>query len=257
MQGVTEISWLGLGFAVLLVLTTLAISRWQGLGLEAKLVSGAVRTVVQLIAIGYILGWVFEINNPWVVAGVCLMQLSFAVWTAGGMQEPALPGSRLIALWSLLPAYVLVVGLLVLVVIAPKPFWEPRILLPLGGMLLGNSLTGVVLALNRYRSGLRDNRETILGRLSLGASWQQAVDLVRREAAQSALLPIVVTMLTVGMVALPGMMTGQIIAGADPVEAVKYQIVVMFMIAASTAIAVTIAIMQITRREQFEALGEG
>lgn len=257
MQGATEISWLGLGYGALLVLATLAISRWQGLGLEAKLISGSIRTVVQLVAIGYVLGWVFAVNNPWVVAGLCLLQLSFAVWTVGGMLQPALQASRSIALCSLLPAYVLVLGLLVFVVITPEPFWEPRILLPLGGMLLGNSLTGVVLALNRYRSGLRDQRETILGRLSLGASWQQAVDQVRREAAQSALLPIVSMMLTVGVVALPGTMTGQIIAGADPVDAVKYQIVVMFMLAASTAIAVSIAIIQISKREQFEALGEG
>ncbi len=181
------------------------------------------------------------------------MQLALAAWTAGGLQHPPLPGSRLIALVSIGPAYLVVITVLLALVVQPQPWYNPRVLLTLGGMLLGNSMTAVALVLNRYRSDVQAQREVVQARVALGASWREAVADQRRSAAHAALLPTVSGLLTVGLVSLPGMMTGQIIAGADPLQAVRYQIVVMFMLAAVVALATFIALELITRRARFEA----
>lgn len=252
-QGFTDVTWTGLAWSLVLILLVLVLSRLQGLGLERNLLVGCLRTIIQLILIGYILGWIINAANPWLVLLAATGQLLTAVWTAGGLQHPPLRGARLIAFVALLPAFLLVIAVLVFLVIRPAPWWDARLVLPLGGMLLGNALAAVALALNRYRGELEAKREPVLARVALGVGWPQAVADVRRNAAHAALLPTVSALLTVGLVALPGMMSGQIIAGLDPLVAVRYQIVVMFMIAAVAAIAVTIALYAITRRARFEA----
>jgi putative ABC transport system permease protein len=249
-----DVSWAGLAWTALLILATLVVSRWQKLGLEQRLLIGCVRTTVQLVLIGYVLQWIIRGQDWRVILLAIAVQITLAAWTAGGLQQPPLPGSRLIALVSIGPAYLLVISVLLALVVQPQPWYDPRVVLTLGGMLLGNSMTGVALALNRYRSDVQAHRDIVLARVALGASWREAVADERRFAAHAALLPTVSGLLTVGLVALPGMMTGQIIAGADPVQAVRYQIVVMFMIAAVVAIATSIALELITNRAKFEAL---
>ncbi|MBN2082564.1 iron export ABC transporter permease subunit FetB [bacterium] len=248
----TDITWVGLAWSLLLIAVVMIVSRWQGLGLEQKLLIGCIRTVVQLLAIGFILGWIIQSSDWRLVLLASLFQLLAATWIVGTLVAPRLPGVRLIALTALAPAYLFVLAMLLFVVIRPDPWWDARLVLPLGGMLLGNSVTGIALALNRYRSDLRLNRELVLARLALGATWRQAVEEERNNAAHAAILPTVAALLTVGIVALPGMMTGQIIAGSHPLAAVKYQIVVMFMISAAVALAATISLVMIVRRERFE-----
>ena len=250
---VAEITWGGLAWTALLVLSAIVLSRAQGLGLEQRLLIGCIRTVVQLVAIGYVLSWIIRGQQPAWIAAAVTVQLALAAWTAGSLQSPPLRGARAIALASLAPAYLAVIAVLLLLVIRPQPWWDARIILPLGGMLMGNAMTGVALVLNRFRAEADARREVIIARLALGATWRQAVAAERRSAAQAAMLPTVSALFTVGLVSLPGMMTGQIIAGADPVGAVRYQIVVMFMLAAVVGLASTIALEFVTRRGRFEA----
>lgn len=252
-QAAADISWIGLAWTALLILATLLVSRWQKLGLEQRLLVGCIRTTVQLILIGYVLQWIIHGQDWRVVLLTIAVQLALAAWTVGSLQHPPLPGARLIALISIGPAYLLVILVLLALVVIPEPWYNPRVLLTLGGMLLGNSMTGVALVLNRYRSDVQAQRDVVLARVALGASWREAVADQRRAAAHAALLPTVSGLLTVGLVSLPGMMTGQIIAGADPLQAVRYQIVVMFMLAAVVALATFIALELLTRRARFEA----
>lgn len=246
-------SWAGLSWSLVLIALVLALSLAQRLNLHAKLLIGCARTIVQLLAMGAILGWVFNARDWRIVALAVTLQLGFAAWSAGGLQERPLGCVRSITLWSLLPSYLLVQGILLALVIQPQPWWEPRVVLPVGGMLLGNALTATALALNRYRGEVRNNRELIMVRLALAATWPQAMEDEVRAAAYAAMLPSISGMMTVGLVALPGMMSGQILAGADPLVAVRYQIVVMFMIAAVVGLSVMIALKLITRRQRFEA----
>jgi len=250
---VAQIGMVGLAWTTLLVAIALVMTRWQKLGLEQKLLIGCVRTVIQLILIGYVLGWIIDGQNMWVVMCAMAFQLGMATWTAGGLQQPPLRGARLTAFIALAPAYLLVISVLLLLVVRPDPWWNPRVVLTLGGMILGNAMTGVALALNRYRAELHAHRELVTARVALGAPWRIAVGEERRAAAHAAVLPTVTGLLTVGLVSLPGMMTGQIIAGADPLQAVQYQIVVMFMLAAVVGVATAIALEVSTRRGKLEA----
>jgi putative ABC transport system permease protein len=248
-----EISLVGLAWTILLILISLGISRWQNLGLEKRLLIGCIRAALQLFAIGYVLGYILKNGPLWMVLLASAFQLALAAWTAGSLQSPPLRGSRLIALLALMPAYLLVISVLLFLVIRPEPLWNARYVLPLGGMLLGNAMTAVALAMNRFRSECQSNTEMIISRLALGASWRQAVAGERRSAAHAAMLPTVSGLLTVGLVSLPGMMTGQVIAGQAPEHAVRYQIMVMFMIGAVVAVATALALEAITRRGKLEA----
>jgi putative ABC transport system permease protein len=119
-------------------------------------------------------------------------------------------------------------------IVGPQPWYHPQYAIPLLGMLLGNTMTGVALALDRLTETAWAQRAVIEGRLMLGQSATEAVADVQRESVRSGLIPIVNAMAAAGVVSLPGMMTGQILAGAPPVEAVKYQILIMFLITAGT-----------------------
>jgi len=247
-----DISWLGMGVACLLLVAAVAVSWWQGLRLERRLIVAGIRTFVQLLGVGLVIGWIINAEALWPVALAVGVQLVVAALASSSLLERPLRGVQLLTLAALAPTYFAIMALLILLVIQPGPWWEPRIVLTVGGMLLGNSLTAVMLAINRYRSGISDNREIIFAKLALGARWHQAVEEQRQGAASAAVLPIATAMLTAGLVSLPGMMTGQIIAGEDPLTAVKYQVVVMFMLAAATSLATTIALYALTRQARFE-----
>ena len=181
-----DISWVGLAWSAGLVAIAMAVSRLQRLKLETRLLIGSVRTVIQLIAIGYVLGWIIQSsdNHPWLVILAALFQLAMAALSANSLLQPRLKGGLLIAILSIVPAYLLIIAILLCVIIQPVPYWNARIVLPLGGMLLGNTITGVALALNRYRSDLIANRDLILARLALGvdrhAGRAQQLNAARR-----------------------------------------------------------------------------
>lgn len=232
--GATEIA-----LAASLVLVAGAVSLLLRLRLEKKLGWASLRTVVQLLLVGYVLEWVFRIDRPWVLAGVLLIMTGAAGRAAIGRSSRTFGGAALgsfvtLVLTGLSTTFV-VTGLIVQV----KPWWHAQYVIPLLGMVLGNSLTGISLSLDTLLTDLDEQRERVEMELSLGATrWEAARDPLA-EAARRGMIPILNAMAVVGIVSLPGMMTGQILEGASPLSAVKYQIVVMFMLAASTALGCT------------------
>ena len=126
------------------------------------------------------------------------------------------------------------------VLVGVEPWWEPRYLIPLLGMVLGNGLTGISLCLDALLESLAERRDRVEMELAHGATRWEAARTPLRDAVRRGMIPIINAMMVVGLVSLPGMMTGQILAGADPLEAVEYQIVVMFMLAAATAVGALI-----------------
>ena len=127
--------------------------------------------------------------------------------------------------------------------IRPQPWYDPRYALPLLGMILGNTMSGISLGLHTLSTGLVRDRNAVEAQLMLGATRWQAVLPVVRTALRSALMPIVNTMAATGLVSLPGMMTGQILAGAEPVQAVQYQMLIMFLIAGGTGLGSVSAVL--------------
>jgi len=235
-NGAPPISDLHLALATGLVLVAGLVSALLRLGLLRSLLWGTARTLLQLGLVGYVLTYVFALDHPALVLGLvmvmCLMASRAAV--ARFKQVPHKPYG--LAVLSL-GAGTFLVGIVVCgIIVGAEPWWQARVVIPIAGMLLGNSLNGVALSLDRLYSEVRSRADEVEARLALGYTpWEAARPLVR-VALRAGMTPILNSLMVVGIVSLPGMMTGQILAGADPMTAVRYQIVVMFMITASVAI---------------------
>jgi len=232
-----------LALASVFVLLNGVLSIWLGLGLERRLAVAAVRMFVQLTLVGLVLKTLFGMGSPWMTALWVLVMLLFA-----GREVWARQDSRILGWWgygigagamALSAGVVAVMALGVLV--RPDPWWAPQYALPLLGMILGNAMNGVSLALDSLHRAVRREARAIEAQLMLGATRWQAARPFLRAALRTGLMPIVNAMAATGIVSLPGMMSGQILAGIDPGEAVKYQILVMLLIAGSTGLGVLLA----------------
>lgn len=244
---VAPVMTLGLGdlaWAYALVLVTLGLSRWQGLGREGRLLWSSVRMLVQLLAIGYLLELVFALDHPLAVLAILLAMGLFALQIMGGRIEARMPRFYRVLGLSLLAGCGLVTFFFCAAVVGFTPWYSPRYLIPLAGMIIGNSMNAATLAAERLTAEIRERREEIESALCLGASPRQAVQGALRNAFRAALIPTVNTMAAMGIVALPGMMTGQILSGTPPIVAVRYQIAIMCAITGSVGITSFLILLQ-------------
>lgn len=234
--GAIALSWLDLSLAAALILFAGAVSIGLGLRLERRLALASVRTVVQLLLIGLVLRYVFGLEEWWAVILVLIFMTGMAARAAVQRPSRTFQGAAWRAFATLILCGLLTTFAVTSLVVGVEPWYKPQYVIPLLGMVLGNSLNGISLAIDQLLEILDERREVVEMELALGASkWEAARDPVA-EAVRRGMIPIINSMMVVGIVSLPGMMTGQILEGADPFEAVKYQIVVMFMIAAATSL---------------------
>lgn len=234
-MGALPLAPLDVGIAALLVLFAGAISVALGLRLERQLALASVRTVVQLLLIGYILRWVFAIDRPLPMLGVVAIMIFAASRAAVTRPDRTFRGATARSFVTMAISATVTVLIVTQVVIGVEPWYDPQYMIPLLGMILGNALNGISLCLDILLERLSEKRPVIEMELSLGATRWEAARAHVADSVRRGMIPIINSMMVVGIVSLPGMMTGQILEGADPMNAVKYQIVVMFMIAAATA----------------------
>ncbi len=222
--------------ATALIVVAGAVSLGLRLRLERRLAIASIRTVVQLLLVGYILRFVFELDRVLPILAVGLVMTLFAGRAAVQRPSRTFRGATWRACLTLVLTGFITVFLVTKLIVGAEPWYKPQYLIPLLGMILGNALTGISLCMDSLLESLTDRRGEIEMHLAHGATrWEAARDAVA-DAVRRGLIPIINTMMVVGIVSLPGMMTGQILSGTDPLEAVKYQIVVMFMIAAAAAL---------------------
>ena len=229
----TAIGWQGVAFAGLLVVVAVLVSVQQRLGLQRSLLEASLRALGQLLVVGFGLRLLFapDVSILWSVGWVAFMVL-FAAWTVT-RRAPSVPG--------LLPRAALALGAAALVTLGTVfglgifPF-EPRYLVPTAGMMVGNTLQAGVLVVRRVVDELTEQRAEVEARVALGQPWQQASRRLLRRSLRDALTPQVETTRAVGLVFLPGAMTGLILGGVDPVDAVLVQAAIMFLILGGTAI---------------------
>ena len=221
-----------------------ALSVWLDLRLEKQLLVASLRMIVQLLLIGFLLKAVFAIASPWLTGLLALAMGLFAGREIWARQERRLTGLWGFGLGSsaMMFAGILVTVLALTTQVQPDPWWSPRFALPLFGMILGNTMTGVSLGLDTLNNAMHRERVAIEAQLCLGATRWQATAPFARRALRSGFMPIVNSMAATGVVSLPGMMTGQILSGVDPQEAVKYQLLVMFLIGGATGLGVLLAV---------------
>jgi putative ABC transport system permease protein len=234
-----------IALAGILVLVNGVLSLVLGLGIERKLLVASVRMVVQLLLVGLVLTWLFATVSLWLTLGVALVMVLFAGHEIMARQERKLKGPWAYGLGS--GCMLLAAGVVTLFALTtqlkPEPWYDPRYAIPLLGMVLGNTMTGIALGLNTLTINVSLQRSAIEARLALGCTRHQATMPVVRRALSTALTPIINTMASTGVVSLPGMMTGQILGGVDPVEAVKYQILILFLIAGGTGLGAVAAVL--------------
>ncbi|WP_376694478.1 ABC transporter permease [Wenzhouxiangella sp. EGI_FJ10409] len=250
MSGVIDLSWWQLALAAVLVLA-LAASMWfTRLGLGGSLLVAAGRTVVQLALVGLVLEALFAVGALGWIALMALAMLLLAGREVMARQKYRFTGGWAFGIGTVsmfVSAFSVTVLTLVLV-IGPEPWYSPQYAIPLLGMLLGNTMTGVALSLDRLTESAWRERALIEHRLLMGQTWVEAISEIRRNAMRSGMIPIINAMAAAGIVSLPGMMTGQILAGSPPALAVKYQILIMFTIAAGTGFGTMVAVSLGSRR---------
>jgi putative ABC transport system permease protein len=232
-----------LALAALLLVANGIVSFWFRLGLERSLAVSALRMVVQLSVVAFALKTIFALESPLWSVLFALFMTAAAAFEVSSRQERRVAGPVAVALGAGAPFFAGLIATLfaAAVVIGPEPWYAPRYVLPIFGMMLGNALSGTSLVLDTITSGAVRERAAIEARLALGAGRFEAFDTLLRRALTTGLMPIVTAMAATGIISLPGMMTGQILAGIDPVSAAKYQVMIMFLIAGSTSLAVVAA----------------
>jgi putative ABC transport system permease protein len=244
--------WWQVALAAALIVISGLISLGLRLGLERRLAVAAVRTVVQLLLIGYVLKYVFEVDRwPLVLALTVFMSIVAGIASVR-RAERHYSGIWLDSIVSMWASSWLVTAVALLAIVRPKPFWAPQYAIPLLGMILGNTLNGISLGLDRLGEELDSKRDQVETLLALGATrWEAALGPIQ-QAVRTGMIPIVNSMMVVGLVSLPGMMTGQILGGVTPVQASLYQIVIMFLIAAGTSLG-TVSVVLLGYRRLFNA----
>jgi putative ABC transport system permease protein len=243
--GEGEISWVGLATSLVLVAVAVGLSMWRGLGLERSIVWSCVRALVQLLLVALALAVVVDPEAPIALSWLWVLGMVLFAAVTVRRRAPEVPGAfpvALVAIGSATAAAVLVLfGLQIFPV-------DGRTVVPLSGMQVGASMTACVLAARRVVSELSEKRPEVEARLALGQPWQEASRPYVRNAVRTALTPQIETTKALGIVFLPGAMTGLILAGVEPFDAVQVQLAIMFLILGAVATTVTVVGVGLTRR---------
>ncbi len=238
MSGLISLDLFDLALALVMIVVAIALSRWQKLGLGGQLAIAAGRALLQLLVAGYALAFIFALDSPLAVIIAIGVMITFAAIASRNRISQKITSLLLLMWGSLFTSSALTLSYLVLVIIQPPVWYSPQYLIPLAGMIIGNAMDTATIAGERLVSTINRSHLEIETYLSLGATPAQAVAQYRQEAIRAGLIPLINRMTMMGLVTLPGLLTGQVLAGADPLNATLYQILIVFAIALANFIAV-------------------
>ncbi len=239
MDNIIEIGAWRLLAAYIFLILMLVLTWKQGLGREKEIIIASFRMTVQLILVGYLLVYIFDLNHFLITLGIFLLMETFAIYnTFQRIKVQINKRLRRVIAFSMFIGTAIPIIYFLLVVINVKPWYEARYFVPIAGLLIGNSMTGITLGAERLLNGMIVKKDLVEGALMLGATPFQASKPVVTEAFNAAIIPTINSMVGMGIVLLPGMMTGQILAGVSPLVAIEYQIAVMLGIMGSVSLTV-------------------
>lgn len=218
--------------AVSLMALAIVLARWQRVGTEKEMAIGTIRSFVQLVAVGYALEFIFNLENIFAILGTLMIMVVVGSYTAA-RRAPKIPGVWLISFIAILAGSVVTLGLMLAVGIISA---KAQYLIPLGGMTIGNSMNCSALVMERLHSDITGNRLAVETALSLGKNWRESVHTFFTKAVKAGMMQMLNFFKVVGIVQLPGAMTGMILAGASPLKAVFIQIIVGYMITAAVTV---------------------
>lgn len=231
---------------ILLAITSLLMQ----LQISRQLLIAACRNVIQLLLIGYILKVIFNTDNLLFLGAIAMVMLLVAGFEINARQKYPLKrgvGFRIGTSALFLSSFAMAL-LTLIVIVSPTPWYSPQYAIPLLGMLLGNTMNGISLGMDKLNQSVYQQRLIIEQRLMLGQTCHEAIKEIRAESIRTGMIPIINSMAIAGLVSLPGMMTGQILSGTPPIEAVKYQILIFFLISAGTGFGIMLAVNMIVGR---------
>ena len=221
-----------------LIAIAIAVSFWRRAELEQDIAVAVLRSFLQLTAVGYVIQAIFDSDSLWLVAALLAGMVAFGAWTAHGRAK-AVPAATVPIVLALAVAAGVTLGLVLVLGVFEA---EPRYLVPVGGMVIGNSMTAVAVALNRLADEVHDGRRQIEAMLALGATSFQAARATLARSLRSGMIPLVDSTKTTGIVFFPGTMVGMLVAGAEPVDAVRLQLVLLWVLLGAVALAGLIAV---------------
>jgi putative ABC transport system permease protein len=244
--GYIQLGWTELGLAAAFMAIAILIVALERLGQVRSMIVGTVRAFVQLLAVGYILEAIFTAEQWYVTALTLLVMATVAAFTAYGRQEIRIRGLFPLVFFAIIAGTALALIPTLLIILKFDNTFHPQYAIPIGSMILSSALNAVSLGCERMLADVKLRRAEIETYLSLGADRKQALGESGAAALRAGMISYMNKLMTLGLVSLPGMMTGQILAGANPVDAVKYQIVIMYMIVVAAAVtgAILIALLR-------------
>ncbi len=232
-----DLSYLNLALTLLFVSVAIIFSVVEKLKEELNIIIATVRTAAQLLAVGFILGYIFYSKIWWVVMGTLVIMNIFAGFDAA--RKIGNFKSFWIVTLTITTTATITLSVLIFLVIRPTPWFEPAYMIALGGMVLGNTMNACSIFLGHMKEDLVNRKSEVEGLLAIGATARQAGIMSIRTALKQAITPVMNSMMVVGIVFLPGMMVGQLsVQGILPLQAAKYQIMVMYMLLGATSISV-------------------
>lgn len=242
MKEAIDISWLQLVFFSLILLIPLVICRYLKLSVGREVIMAVLRMALQLTLVGFYLNYLFSLNSLGV--NIVWLLIMILIGALSIIDKAKLPKKQL---WlpvsiGLFCGCIPVLLIICIYVVQAVPFYNTQYLIPLAGMLLGNTISSHIIALQNLFSGFAVRKNEYEGAIALGASPQYAAHLFVQEAFKKAIAPTMASMTTIGLVTLPGMMTGQILGGTAPIIAVKYQFMIMVAIFVVLTISLLITI---------------
>jgi putative ABC transport system permease protein len=248
MQELIKLDFVDLACAVGLMGAAIGLSAWERIGLEFNLALATGRTILQLAVLGYVLEFIFALENPWAVLAILSVMLTISAIVARNRITQKIPQMLPLVWGSIFVSTTLTMVYTNILIIQPDRWFEPQYVIPLAGIVLGNAMNAAALAGERLVSTINASHLEIETHLSLGATPQQAIVQYRKDAVRAGLIPTVNQMMIIGMVTLPGIITGQLLSGVNAREAASYQILIMLMIAFTNVLTTVLVTRGISRQ---------
>jgi putative ABC transport system permease protein len=248
MQELIKLDFVDLACAIGLMGAAIGLSAWERIGLEFNLALATGRTILQLAVLGYVLEFIFALDNPWAVLAILSVMLTISAIVARNRITQKIPQMLPLVWGSIFVSTTLTMVYTNILIIQPDRWFEPQYVIPLAGIVLGNAMNAAALAGERLVSTINASHLEIETHLSLGATPQQAIVQYRKDAVRAGLIPTVNQMMIIGMVTLPGIITGQLLSGVNAREAASYQILIMLMIAFTNVLTTVLVTRGISRQ---------
>ncbi|MCK9328779.1 MAG: iron export ABC transporter permease subunit FetB [Candidatus Cloacimonetes bacterium] len=242
MNDYVHISNIALFASIAFMLAVALIGFLAKLGITKSIFIGTVRAFVQLIIMGYVLTFIFDIQKWYFTILIVFIMFIFAAFDSFKRIKFKPKGIFKHSLLSMIIGSVFPLAFLFYILLGVKPWYNPQYIVPISAMIISNTMSGISICLNHFGNDLKLRKTEIEAKLSLGATCNMSTENIQKNSIKAGLIPTINALMVLGIVKLPGMMTGQIIGGVNPIDSVKYQLIIMYIISASTAISLFILV---------------